>query len=123
MPVSKITWRRRLALGSLAPFVFLLLGFDLDEGELKCEQAAAHVQECCPDVTFPRLACIQQGGCDREEDETLVARDESDCLRDLSCDELAERDICARIAARIARVGDVDGPTIQELYEEDWLCE
>ena len=99
------------------------LGFDLDRGELKCEQAAAHLADCCPDVVFTRQSCIQEGGCSRGEDATLVASEESDCLRAESCDELESRGICERLLARQTEWERPDGPSIQALYEEDWLCD
>ncbi|MBK6516743.1 MAG: hypothetical protein IPG04_22190 [Polyangiaceae bacterium] len=101
----------------------LTLGFDLDRGELACERAAVHLQGCCPALVLPRWGCIQEGGCERETDGTVVALDESDCLREASCDELAARDVCERLAARVRAVQEIDGPTIQALYEEDWLCD
>lgn len=103
--------------------LFFSLGFDLDRGELKCEQAAAHLAECCPDFVFRRDSCIQEGGCTREEDSMLVASEESDCLRAESCDELVARGVCERLETRQAEWQRVDGPSIQALYEEDWLCD
>jgi hypothetical protein len=103
--------------------LFFSLGFDLDRGELKCEQAAAHLAECCPEVVFRRDSCIQEGGCSREHDATLVASAESDCLRAESCDELVARGVCERIEERQNDWERVDGPSIQVLYEEDWLCD
>jgi hypothetical protein len=103
--------------------LFFSLGFDLDRGELKCEQAAVHLAECCPDVFFRQDSCIQEGGCARTEDATLVASDESDCLRAESCDEVTARGVCERLATRIQRWEAIDGPPIQALYEEDWLCD
>lgn len=101
----------------------LTLGFDLDRGELACERAALHLLDCCPELSLPRWGCIQQGGCDREADGTVVAREESDCLREASCDDLDARGVCTRLEARIEAVQEVDGPSIQALYEEDWLCD
>lgn len=103
--------------------LFFSLGFDLDRGELKCEQAAVHLAECCPDFVFGRSGCIQEGGCSREEDGTLVASEESDCLRAESCDELVARGVCERLVNRQEEWERSDGPPIQALYEEDWLCD
>jgi hypothetical protein len=101
----------------------LLVGFDLDRGELACEQAAAHLSTCCPDLVFPRWSCVQEGGCTRETDGTLIAEEESECLREESCDAIVGRQICERVEARARAVEDIDGPSIQSLYEQDWLCE
>lgn len=103
--------------------LFFSLGFDLDRGELKCEQAAVHLAECCPEVAFTRESCIQEGGCSREGESTLVTAEESDCLRAESCDELVARRVCDRLNVRQNEWERVDGPSIQALYEEDWLCE
>jgi len=103
--------------------LFFSLGFDLDRGELKCEQAAVHLAECCPEVVFDRASCIQEGGCERDGDSMLVASDESDCLRAESCDELLARNVCERLRTRKVEWERTDGPSIQKLYEEDWLCD
>ncbi len=116
--------RRSLsALVFTAVLLLFSLGFDLDRGELKCEQAAAYLAECCPDVVFSRASCIQEGGCSRGEDAMLIASEESDCLRNASCDELQGRDVCERLLARQEAWESPDGPSIHTLYEEDWLCD
>ncbi|MFO0548347.1 MAG: hypothetical protein U0271_08175 [Polyangiaceae bacterium] len=116
-------WRRLFAAAALGPLILVLCGFDLDKGELKCEQAASKLAECCPDLDLGRLSCIQQGGCDRGPEGTLVSMEESDCIRASDCEDLASRDVCERIRARIESLEDPDGPTIQELYGEDPLCD
>jgi hypothetical protein len=114
---------RRTPYGAGLLALFFALGFDLDRGELLCEQTAAHLLECCPELQFDRTSCIQPGGCDRVDEETLVSSDESDCIQDLGCVEIAERDICGRIEERIALLDTPKGPTIQELYRADPVCQ
>src|SRR4051812_18006692 len=116
--------RRRKVLLTLgiAPLVFFLFGFDLDRGELECEQAASHLEECCPELELTRLSCVQKGGCGREEEGTVISMHESECIRDASCDELVDAMICERIQYRIDSLVD-GGPTIRELRDRDPICE
>ncbi|NUP10984.1 MAG: hypothetical protein HOW73_33475 [Polyangiaceae bacterium] len=119
---------RRTRLGFI-PLSFVLaiasgsLGFDLDRGELACEQAAQHLMDCCPELQLPRWTCIQEGGCTRELDGTLIAEGESDCLRSMECAEIAAAEVCERLAARIEAEADPQGPPLYQLYQEDWLCD
>ncbi len=125
-PPLSMTSNRRSRFAQVAVLPALLfgsLGFDLDRGELKCEQAAVHLSECCPDVVLVRSSCIQEGGCGRSEESTIVTMEESDCIRSSSCDELAEQGLCERLQARIDLLEDPDGPSIQTLYQEDSLCD
>ncbi len=101
----------------------LLLGFGLDAGELACEQAAAHLIECCPELDPTRMDCSQAGGCSRSEQATTVAEEESDCIRDSSCEDILARRVCERLDARIIAAGEAGGPSAVQLYEADWLCD
>lgn len=124
MPTAHARARRSVATAScLAIAAALTLGFDLDRGELACEQVAVHLLDCCPDLVLPRWSCIQEGGCERAGEATIVAEEESECLRAMECSDIGEREVCERLEQRILAVEAVDGPSIRALYEEDWLCD
>ncbi len=101
----------------------ILLGFGLDKGELACERAAVHLQECCPDLDISRMDCTQDGGCDRKQESTAVAEEESECIRASSCDDIVARRVCERLTARVVEAGEAGGPNTTELYQVDWLCD
>lgn len=107
----------------LTPFALFTLGFDLDRGELKCEQAAIALAECCPDLVFTRESCVQEGGCERDEEGTIVTMEESDCIREASCEDIVARNVCERLSARMGAARDPEGPGLGNLVEGDPLCE
>jgi hypothetical protein len=123
-PLAARFLRSSLAATGLALGALVTLGFGLDRGELKCEQGAAYLAECCPELDIGRMNCGQEGGCDREAEGTILAEEESECIRESPCGDIRARDVCGRLEVRIARTHDAEEmPTMQELYEEDWLCD
>lgn len=112
-----------LAVALLAPLALVSLGFDLDRGELKCEQAAIALAECCPDLVFGRESCVQEGGCERDEEGTILTMEESDCLREDACEEIVARNVCERLRLRMGAARDPEGPGLGNLVEGDPLCE
>ena len=111
------------ALAVLTAVSLTLLGFGLDKGELACEQAAVHLQECCPDFDITTMDCTQEGGCTRRREATAVAEEESECIRAASCDDIVARRVCERLDARVVEAAEGGGPDIGELYRADWLCD
>ncbi len=107
----------------LSTLSLVLLGFGLDKGELACEQAAAHLLACCPDLDVTRMDCTQEGGCSRSGESTAVTLEESECLRGASCESIRERKVCERLDARVDEAGEAGGPSIGDLYQADPLCE
>jgi hypothetical protein len=117
---KRITLR---SLGLLGAACLVLLGFGLDKGELACEQAAVHLQECCPDFDVTRMDCTQEGGCTRTRESSAVAFEESECIRASSCEDIAARKVCERLDARVIEAAEGGGPDVNELYRMDWLCD
>jgi hypothetical protein len=80
----------------LVAAVWLCLGVFRDaafpEDELQCEEAAAHLQNCCAEG--PSLFCrFEEGeGCDYVSPDLSPA--ESRCIRRLSCAEIRDRGLC-----------------------------
>ncbi|MBX3228658.1 MAG: hypothetical protein KIT84_08400 [Labilithrix sp.] len=89
---------RRHGLGVLvALFVAAALSCaNFDNDELQCEEAVSRLEECCPDIDARRFSC--DVGCNSGVDFTNRA---AGCVRDRSCDDLRNRDICAAMT-RIA---------------------
>jgi hypothetical protein len=67
----------------------------LDEDELHCEEAVAHLSECCPDLFVENLCGSAGSLCERT---VTLTRDESECITELACDEHAS-EVCARLEA------------------------
>ena len=90
--------RRRAKLRSLLPLLLLLpftVGFS--NTEFACEEAYAHVQDCCGNDA-PRLSC--ESSCNASPD---LAYAEADCLRRSSCDELRAAGVCTSWDARVCQ--------------------
>jgi hypothetical protein len=77
----------------------LSAGGGIEEDELRCEEAVAQVADCCPDIALDRIGCVSDG-CSKQS--TFFGPSESDCLRNASCEEFNDGDICARVADRLA---------------------
>ena len=123
-PLARAALARAASAGAaLAATTLFLFGFGLDEGELDCERAVAHVLECCPDFPAYLVDCMQEGGCDRERESTLVTETESDCITAASCEEVAERGLCGALLQRREDLRTPDGPTLAELQKGDPLCD
>jgi hypothetical protein len=65
-----------------------------DEGGLECEEAAAHVADCCG--TGRINVCGVDTGCDSEPPPTLSAAD-SACLLEHDCASLVDLGVCERL--------------------------
>jgi hypothetical protein len=75
----------------------LMASGGLREDEVDCEQAVAHLDECCPGFTWASsLRCEYDGGCAPNTPGLTV--EESNCVAAMSCDELVARDLCTTLA-------------------------
>jgi hypothetical protein len=79
----------------------------LREDEFLCEEAHAHLVECCPNFTTDSQYCSYAEGCGTAQYPALTA-DESQCIRDQSCDRLRSDGVCARAAAVHEQYLDAD---------------
>ena len=78
----------RGAIGVALAFVFSVpLAGAIDEREFACEEAFAHLEECCPNK--PTFHC---GTTCESVDLQLSA---ADCLRKTNCEELRDSGACA----------------------------
>jgi hypothetical protein len=62
------------------------------ESELQCEEAVAHLADCC-EKTLGIDCTHHDEGCDQVPPELSV--EDSRCIRDLDCDEIRERGLCS----------------------------
>jgi hypothetical protein len=74
---------------------FLAMTGAIREDELKCEQAVARLVECCPGFVASNLECVYGSGCIATQ-YPAISMSESDCIVDLSCDELVDAKVCER---------------------------
>lgn len=86
--------------------VLLVLGVSCNgfrEDELTCEQAVAHLMDCCPDTSFREVACehVNAKGCDQSSTDEIfpdLRTDQARCVRAKSCDELRQS-LCRDVSA------------------------
>jgi hypothetical protein len=102
---ARYSWVRTVlaALG----FTLLVAGGGLREDELECEQAVAKLQGCCPDYADAQIECHHSTICGLTEPALSIA--ESQCIAQLSCEEIVARDLCARTKDLESPHDDADG--------------
>ncbi len=109
----------RLLLAFFVPLL-LLHGCDgIQEDELECEQALAHLHECCVKRDFSEISCRTTAGCGSTTYPTyptVVAV----CIQEKSCAELAAEGICDRAFSAEPRVAPADGGG--DLSANDEVC-
>jgi hypothetical protein len=72
------------------------------EDVLSCEEAVAHLAECCPEVQPTNVECRyyyrRDEGCLGPDTTTRIEPDldlrESRCIRDLTCEGIRSRGLC-----------------------------
>jgi len=99
----------RLAL-SAAALSTLVAGGGLRQDEIDCEQAVAHLQDCCPDFGTATIACVSSQGCDVSDPALSIA--ESQCILDRSCESLIASGLCAATHDLESRHQDDDGTLV-----------
>ncbi|WP_394847329.1 hypothetical protein LZC95_07665 [Pendulispora brunnea] len=78
---------------------------------ISCEEALAHLADCCPGFDPGRVRCEYNydegcaGGSTQVEHPTLDS-DESQCIRNLECSDLIERDVCTRAQNDLPYTGE-----------------
>ena len=65
------------------------------EDELLCEEAAAHLANCCPGFTVSSLACSYNSGCGTTTYPALSV-EASQCINGESCAALVAGNVCQR---------------------------
>jgi hypothetical protein len=75
-------------------FLLLRCG-DLRQDEIQCEEAAAHLKNCCPSFNASRVNCKYVEGCDGSTHPPLLSVETSQCIRATSCDSVVANNMCA----------------------------
>ena len=79
------------------------------DDELSCEDAVAHLQQCCPGFTADQISCTYfagggTGGCYASPDEPGLNVPTSTCIRQRACDALVSKGICQEATTAAAVV-------------------
>jgi hypothetical protein len=93
MTVKQSWWRRGFTL-SLA--VGALLACGIRQDEFDCENAVAHLQECCPGFSGSSVSCTYNAGACGGTTYPALDITTSDCIRQASCGTLVSQGICDR---------------------------
>jgi hypothetical protein len=122
---TRVSWRARglssftphstiLALATLMLFGLQCIDDDggVREDEFACEEAAAHLDGCCPEVDTRSIDCDYWTGCGSTHP-TLLSTKESHCLTDLDCDTLQESGICDELERAIQNQDSEPDPSLE----------
>ena len=105
-----------LALATLVLFGLRCIDDDggIREDEFACEEAAAHLDGCCPQVDTESIDCDYWSGCG-STNPTLLTISESRCISELDCDALLESGICDELMGAILNQNSEADPASQSL--------
>jgi hypothetical protein len=107
-PATSVTLRR--ALFSCVLVLTSSGWFNFREDELTCEEAAAHLENCCPDFDATLLRCDYNAGCGSTEHPSIPI-EEATCIRERSCARLIAARVCERAMKAAPIVEDAEGGT------------
>lgn len=94
-------WRRRLRFFGTAVFLGVLVGCfsSLREDDLECEEAVAHLEDCCPGFDARSVSCSYQEGCGDGRDQTgQLSVQQSNCIQAKSCSDLIASGTCGQLS-------------------------
>jgi hypothetical protein len=96
------TLRTHLRAACLAALAFVLLG-SIREDEFQCEEAAIHLDDCCPELATQSIDCwYDPGGCGADPKPTMLSVRQSKCIRSLDCAALVDHGVCRDVEAMLA---------------------
>lgn len=95
MPTRARPWLAAATLTALLPTAIAAGG--IREDEFHCEEAVAHLVDCCPALSAHAVHCTHEAGCGGG---TLVALSTGDsaCIQELDCADIVAAQICERVA-------------------------
>jgi hypothetical protein len=98
--VLKIRFGSALAT-AMSIALFFACGDALNQEELDCEEAVAHLEECCPGFDSSQIVCVheQQGCILGSTTHPAIERDQTTCIRHESCNALVSSGVCDRAQA------------------------
>lgn len=84
-------------------------GTNFRQDVLLCEEAVAHLQDCCPDLgeVYPETCEYRDDGCNNGRNVAFDLRT-SRCIRDKDCNQLVSSGTCARAGQITAASGVPD---------------
>jgi hypothetical protein len=86
-------------------FAFCCFGAGgLREDEFDCEEAAAHLADCCPAFDAQKLNCEFAHGCESPDQHPGLSLAETRCIEAKSCSELVSSGVCERTKTRMPDV-------------------
>jgi hypothetical protein len=90
------SWMRRVLGLTVGAVGFLTLSAEVNPDELDCEQAVAHLAECCPDVRPSMFFCQHVSGCGSSQAPDFTA-DDSQCILALDCNGVQAQGLCKKV--------------------------
>jgi hypothetical protein len=88
-------WTRLAALGLGAIAIIALTAVDATEQDLRCEEAVAHLKDCCGDSFDPHSVNCTTSGCNSHPSLTV---DESQCISSAICAGIIAHNLCGFVA-------------------------
>lgn len=76
----------------------------IPKNQLECEEAIAHLSECCPGLEASQVC---GDGCSP----ITLSEGESDCIRERDCESLRAAKVCERVEALSKSAGAADAAT------------
>ena len=103
------TWLIRAAAAAALAMMTMTCG--VREDELRCEEAAAHLAECCAGFMPSILDCtfVPADGCSPPH-EPSISIENSRCIDGLSCEQINKTDLCNRIVQAVQTNNPVTCP-------------
>jgi hypothetical protein len=112
MGKSRSWWSTGFTVALLVGLLLACTGIRQDE--FACEDAVAHLQQCCPDFTGSNIVCVYAavaGGCDTSgySENPDFDVEQSTCIRNEACAVLRSSGVCERVAAIPKNSGERGG--------------
>ncbi len=104
---------RRVPFAIVAGLVLLMTSqraSGLREDDLKCEEAVAHLNDCCPNFDLSKISCSYKSGCGSTQYAELGIED-SVCIQNKDCKTLIAEGICTRVLTLGERLEDGGPPS------------
>lgn len=86
-------------------FVVMVTGAvncDFSDTDLLCEEAVAHLTDCCDNLADKEFVCyLPNFSCDYGEIRRSINEAESKCILDRTCNEIKVGQVCVRVEQRL----------------------
>src|SRR4051812_48491925 len=99
--------RKTLAFWVAALALSLALGSNgIREDELECEEAIAHLVECCPRFAAASVKCEYDDSEGCKTTYTALSIAESRCIERRSCDDVRSSGLCTKVSGLLQPIRD-----------------